>query len=380
MNASHRTIAALVEEPGSPFILRPIDIGALREDEILVSVAGVGVCHTDIVAQHGAFGFTSPAVLGHEGSGIIKHVGSAVRHFVPGDRVVISFRSCGHCPQCAVGRPSYCHTMPFLNYAGARPDGSSPLSMDGTPLAGNFFGQSSFAALAVTYERNLAHVPDEVPLELMGPLGCGVQTGAGAIMRSMACEKGSSLVIAGGGAVGLSAVMGAALRGCGTIIVIEPQESRRRLATEFGATHVFDPASGSLSEMIAAILPSGVEYALDTTGKAEVLSMLLGMLAPRGLLGLIGIAAPETKLPADINAVMAAGHRIMGIIEGDSDPAAFIPELIAHYQAGNLPFDRMIRTYPLSNINEAIRDQADGRVIKAVLLPGRSEASGEIDQ
>ncbi len=374
MSVPIRIVAAVVEEPGSRFVLQPVDLAELRDDEILISVAGVGICHTDIMAQQGAFGFPNAAVLGHEASGVIEHVGAEVRGFAAGERVIVSFRSCGHCRQCSTGRPSYCHAMPLLNYGGTRPDGSSPLSREGQPLSANFFGQSSFATLAVTYERNLARVPDDVPLELMGPLGCGVQTGAGAVMRSMACERGSALVIAGGGAVGLSAVMGAALQECATIIVIEPHEARRRLALEFGATHVIDPAAGSLASLIGEAAPAGVDYALDTTGRADILAVLLDALAPRGLLGLIGIAAPDARLPADVNAIMATGRRIIGIIEGDSDPATFIPVLIEHYRAGRLPFDRMIRAYPLSWINEAILDQAEGRVVKAVLLPGAAEA------
>lgn len=377
MAGSHRALAAVVEQPGGPFVLRTIDISDLRPDELLVSVVGVGVCHTDLVAQQGAFGLPSPAVLGHEGSGIVVHAGSEVSGFAPGDRVVISFRSCGKCPQCTGGKPSYCSTMPALNYAGRRPDGSTALTIDGNPVAGNFFGQSSFATLAVTYERNLVRVPEGVPLELMGPLGCGVQTGAGAVMRSMACEPGSTIVIAGGGAVGLSAVMGAVLRECARIILIEPHEKRRALAVELGATDVIDPSSDSLPERLREIAPFGITCALDTTGRSDVLAALLGALAPRGLLGLVGIGAPGTRIPADLNTVMAAGHRIMGIIEGDSDPATFIPELVEHYRAGRLPFDRLVRTYPLSSINEAIRDQVEGRVVKAVLLPGKDEVPGE---
>lgn len=362
--------AAVVERAGAPFVLRDLTLDAPRDDEILVKIVGVGLCHTDIVAQAGAFGYAGAAVLGHEGAGIVERVGGAVTGFAPGDRVAISFRSCGHCAQCGAGYPSYCQTMPQLNYAGVRPDGSAAIHDGAAPVASNFFGQSSFASHALTYARNLVHVPDDFPLELAGPLGCGVQTGAGAIMRSMACEAGSALVITGGGSVGLSAVMGAAIRGCAAIIVVEPHAERRALAREFGATHVIDPlAEADLAAAIRAILPEGAGYALDTTGRPDTLRSVLASLAPRGLLGLVGIAAPGTALPAEVNALMTFGHRIMGIIEGDSDPATFIPELMDHHRAGRLPFDRMISTYPLSRINDAARDQHDGRCIKAVLLP-----------
>lgn len=362
--------AAVVDRAGEAFTLRDLTLDAPRSDEILVKIAGVGLCHTDIVAQAGAFGYAGAVVLGHEGAGVVERVGDAVADFAPGDRVAISFRSCGSCVQCGAGYPSYCQTMPQLNYAGMRPDGSTALHDGAAPVASNFFGQSSFASHALTYARNLVRVPDDFPLELAGPLGCGIQTGAGAIMRSMACEPGSALVIAGGGSVGLSAVMGAAICRCAVIILVEPHAERRALALEFGATHVIDPfAVDDLAAAIRAITAEGVGYALDTTGRPDILRAILSSLAPRGLLGLVGIAAPGTALPVEINTLMTFGHRVMGIIEGDSDPATFIPELIDHHRAGRLPFDRMVTTYPLSQINDAARDQHDGRCIKAVLLP-----------
>ncbi|MEW4467854.1 NAD(P)-dependent alcohol dehydrogenase [Parasphingorhabdus sp. JC815] len=362
--------AAVVDRAGDPFVIRDLTLDNPRDDEIVVRIVGVGLCHTDIVAQSGGFGYTGAGVFGHEGSGIVEKTGSAVTKFRPGDRVAISFRSCGECVQCKDGYPSYCHTMPQLNYAGTRIDGSTSIFNGDEPVTSNFFGQSSFANFAITYERNLVLVPENFPLEMAGPLGCGIQTGAGAIMRSMACEEDSILLITGGGSVGLSAVMGAAIQHCATIIVVEPLSSRRELAHNFGATHSIDPtAEEDLAAAIRKIAPSGVNYALDTTGRPETIEAIFGALAPRGLVGLVGIAAPGTLIPIDINTIMTPGSRIMGIIEGDSDPETFIPELIAHYQAGRLPFDRMIKTYPLSQINEAVSDQHQGICVKAVLLP-----------
>jgi aryl-alcohol dehydrogenase len=363
-------MAAVVENPGDAFVLRTVALDSPRDDEIIVRIAGVGLCHTDIVAQMGAFAFGKPVVLGHEGAGTVEKVGAAVTDFAPGDRVAISFRSCGACTQCAAGRPSYCLTMPQLNYAGARPDGSATVGMDGKPIAACFFGQSSFASHALTYARNLVKVPDDFPLEIAGPLGCGVQTGAGAVIRSMTCEAGSTLLITGGGAVGLSAVMGGVIQGCAAIIVVEPHAGRRALALEFGATHAIDPAAeADLPAAIRRIVSHGVNYALDTTGRPDTLAAIMASLAPRGLVGLVGIAAPGTPLPSEVNTLMTFGHRIMGIIEGDSEPATFIPELIAHHKAGRLPFDRMVKTYPLSQINAAISDQHAGKCIKVVLIP-----------
>ncbi|MEQ9198043.1 MAG: zinc-binding dehydrogenase, partial [Parvibaculum sp.] len=260
-----------------------------------------------------------------------------------------------------------------LNYAGMRSDGTKALHGAGEDIASNFFGQSSFATHCLTYERNVVKVPEGFPLELAGPLGCGIQTGAGGIMRSLACEAGSSLLILGGGAVGLSAVMGAAVRGCETIIVLEPHAERRKLALELGATHVLDPAEAKdLAAAVRAILPIGVDYAFDTTGIPDLLQATMGCLGPHGTFGIVGIAPPGTPMPGDLMSAVTFGHTVKGIIEGDSDPDTFITEMIELYRQGRLPFDRLIKTYPLSEINRAIADQHDGKCVKVVLLTGQN--------
>ena len=362
--------AAVATGPGKPFEIRTVELDDPREDEILVRVVGVGVCHPDIVFQQtGAI--APPAVLGHEGSGIVEKVGARVTKVAPGDRVAMTFRSCGTCRRCGKGDAAYCETMPLLNYAGMRPDGSKALRCEDVAVGSNFFGQSSFATHALTYERNVVKVPDDLPLELFGPLGCGIQTGAGGIMRSLACEAGSTLLITGGGPVGLSAVMGAKIQGCETIILVEPHAARRALATEFGATHVIDPAaSPDLAAAVRAILPGGVDYAFDTTGVPAVQAAVMNTLGPKGAFGIVGISPPGTPMPGDINTAMTFGHTVKGIIEGDSDPDVFLPELIEHYRRGALPFDRMIKTFPFDQINEAIAAQHHGDCIKVVLLTG----------
>jgi aryl-alcohol dehydrogenase len=360
--------AAVARAADKDFSIETVVLDDPRDDEILVRVVGVGLCHTDIVFK--ATGtIPAPAVLGHEGSGIVEKVGANVTKVAPGDRVAMTFRSCGQCPRCTKGEPAYCHTMPMLNYTGMRTDGSKAISKDGEPIAGNFFGQSSFATYALTYERNVVKVPEGVPLELMGPLGCGIQTGAGGVMRSLAAEKGSSILILGGGAVGLSAVMGAKIQGCSTIIVLEPHESRRKLALELGATHVIDPkAQTDFAAEVRKIVPIGVDYAFDTTGIPPVLQATMNCLGPHGVFGIVGIAPPGTPMPGDLMTAVTFGHTVKGIIEGDSDPDVFIPEMIEHYRAGRLPFDKLIRTYPLSEINKAIADQHHGDCVKVVLL------------
>jgi aryl-alcohol dehydrogenase len=368
-----RITAAVSRTANTPFVLEEIEIDEPRADEIRVRIVAVGLCHTDLVGAAGAFPIRFPAVFGHEGAGIVEQVGSAVQNIRAGDRVAISFRSCGRCENCDDRQPAYCTSMPLLNYIGARLDGSRTLH-DGTEdVSGNFFGQSSFASHAITYERNLVKLPDDLPLEIAGTLGCGVQTGAGAIMNSLACRAGSSLLILGGGAVGLSAVLGAVLQGCKEIIVVEPLRARRELALALGATRVIDPATDPLPGALRAVLPNGTRYVFDTTGIPKVMEDGIACLGLRGSFGYVGVPAdPGAKLPGSILGAMQQGHTHRGIIEGDSDPETFIPQLIEQHRAGRFPFDRLITTYPLAEINRAVAEQHQGLCVKAVLVTGES--------
>jgi aryl-alcohol dehydrogenase len=275
--------AAVARTPHGDFTVEAADIDAPRADEVLVRINGVGLCHTDLIARDGFIPIALPAVLGHEGAGIVEAVGSSVTKVAPGDRVVLSFSSCGHCARCDDHLPSYCREFPSLNYAGARADGTSGISIAGTPASANFFGQSSFASHALTFERNVVRIDDaDAPLEILGPLGCGFQTGAGGIMRSLACPAGSTLAIFGGGPVGLTAVMGAVVQGCLTIILVEPIAARRDLARDLGATHVIDPADGDVTAAIRAIVPDGVDFAFESSGREAVVEAALAALASHG--------------------------------------------------------------------------------------------------
>jgi aryl-alcohol dehydrogenase len=362
--------AAVARQAYGPFTLETAQLEAPRPGEVLVRIVGVGLCHTDLVARDQFIPIPLPAILGHEGAGIVEQVGVGVTKVSPGDRVVLSFASCGHCARCGEDLPSYCEDFPALNYSGRRADGSSGVSIDGEAVSANFFGQSSFASHALAHERNVVRIDDpEVPLELLGPLGCGFQTGAGGVMRALACPAGSSIAVFGGGPVGLAALMGAVIQGCSTIILVEPIAARRRLALELGATHVVDPAAGDIAAAVRVIAPKGVEFAFETSGREAVAQAALACLTSHGLLGLVGVPPrPDSTLPINLAGLITFGHRIHGIIEGDSDLDRFIPELVEHYKAGRFPIDRLIKTFPLARINEAIAAQGGGECVKAVLV------------
>ena len=188
--------AAVVQEVGGPFTLRDVDLQAPAPDEVVVQIAGAGICHTDIAVQHGHLPFPLPGVLGHEGSGTVVQVGADVTSIAVGDDVAISFNSCGACPTCSKGQPAYCHNFLEYNFGGVRSDGSSGLAAGGTKLGANFFGQSSLATHALAHERNVVKLPPDAPVELVGPLGCGIQTGAGAVLNSLDVQPGATVVIA----------------------------------------------------------------------------------------------------------------------------------------------------------------------------------------
>lgn len=362
--------ALIASETNDKFLYSNVDIEAPRADEILVKIHAVGLCHTDILARQGMFQFGADAVLGHEGAGVVEKIGEAVKKVKIGDRVGISFRSCGSCRKCESASPAYCKDFATLNVGGARLDGSRALKHEGQELASNFFGQSSFATHALTYENNVVVLPDDIPFEVAAPLGCGVQTGAGTVLNSLKCEVGSSLIVTGCGIVGLSAIMAGKINGCKEIIAIEPFAARREIALEVGATHVIDPLEHEDFEAaIRAIIPDGVDYAIDTTGRRHTLETLTRCFTTQGTLAMVGITKPDDDFTCTGMQFLASGLTVKGIIEGDSHPDEFIPKLIEYYLQGQLPIDKLLTTYPLSEINQAVHDHHSGSCTKAVMIP-----------
>jgi aryl-alcohol dehydrogenase len=361
--------AALVREPNGSFQFDTVTIDQPRPDEVLVRVRAVGICHTDIVTASGALGTPFPAVLGHEGAGVVEAVGSAVTKVKPGDKVLITFNYCGVCARCAGGDPAYCESFNALNFGCCRADGSGTLHQHGTKIGSNYFGQSSFATLALANERNVVKVAADADLATLAPLGCGVQTGVGGVVRSLAAKPGSSLLVIGGGAVGLSAVIGGVLAGCSTIVLLEPRPERRELALTIGAHHAIDPKAGDAAAAVRAILPKGVDNIIDTSGNAGAITTAATTLAAKGSLGLIGVPNPmDAVLTLSILNILLVGMTVKGITEGDSVPDEFLPQLVAWQREGRLPIDRFIKTYPFAKINEAIADSHHGHAIKAVLV------------
>jgi aryl-alcohol dehydrogenase len=361
------TTAAVARESGGDLSIEELDLDDPRPHEIVVRVVGTGVCHTDIICRDQWFPVPLPLVLGHEGSGVVERVGSDVTLVEPGDHVVMSLRSCGTCEFCRTAPPGYCSSHYDLNFSGRRPDGSATLHRGDEEINGHFFSQSSFATHALVTEYNVVKVRDDVPLELLGPLGCGIQTGAGSVINSLAVEPGKTIAVFGTGAVGLSSVMAAVVSGCTRIIGIDVHEDRLNLASELGATDVVNGADTDAVEAIMEMTGGrGVDYTLETTAIPAVARQAVESLALLGTCGLVGVPPAGTELTLDFHSVLF-GRFVRGIIGGDARAQLFIPTLIELWQQGRFPFDRLIKSYPLSEINQAIEDAESGATIKPVI-------------
>jgi aryl-alcohol dehydrogenase len=359
--------AAIVRGKGQPFTIEEVELDRPRDDEVLVHIVGAGICHTDLIVRDQYYPVPLPVVLGHEGCGIVEQVGARVTKVQPGDHVVMTYLSCGKCMNCQRGRPAYCFDLFRLNFGGARADGSPTVHCNEEVVHGAFFSQSSFSTVALANERNVVKVRSDVPLEILGPLGCGIQTGAGAVINTLRPEAGSSLVVFGTGSVGLSAVMAARIVGCTTIIAVDLQPSRLALARELGATHAISAAETDVVEEIRRITRGGVMYSLELTARPQVLRQAIDVLMPLGVCGLIGAPPLGTEVSLDMNTILLGGRTVRGIIEGDSIPDLFIPHLIDLYSQGRFPFDRLLTVYILEQINQAAADSERGEVIKPLL-------------
>lgn len=360
--------AAVSDVAGAPFTWQPLLMEPPREDEVRIRVVATGICHTDLAMRDVDNRVPRPVVLGHEAAGIVEEVGSAVTTLRAGQHVVASFASCGVCPVCRAGQPAYCRHTRALNFGGQRLDGSSGLrhQQSGKTVHGHFFGQSSFASHALCQERNLVPVPHDLPLETLGPLGCGLQTGAGTVLNVLKVQFGQSVAIVGVGSVGLAAVMAARIAGAARIVALDVHAHRLEFALELGATDVVNARDGNAQTALAALLPDGLDHVVDTSGHIDTLRAAVANLAPLGRCALVS-SAKGMDIPINALHLMLGGRSVVGVQQGGSVPRQFIPQLIEYYRAGRFPFDKLLAFYPPDRINQAMEDLALGRVLKPVI-------------
>lgn len=359
--------AWVADAPGGALSPETLELDEVRPGEVLVRVAAVGVCHTDIAYTDGSRPAAPfPLVAGHEGAGVIAAVGPGTEGFSAGDRVVMSFSSCGRCRGCLAGRPARCSSFRELNSGFGGPGSGGRLTRrNGDKVSAGFFGQSSFAEHALTGVRNLVRVPDGVPLPLAAPFGCGIQTGAGAVLNTLRLQPGDTLLVTGTGAVGMSAVMAARAAGAAAIVAVDPVESRRARALTLGATHALDPADVARGALGRIGVP--LDSAIDTSGRPEMIRAAVAAVHSAGTVVLI--AAGRTDTVADIPLRdLIVGRQVRGAVEGDAVPQLLIPRLLDLWRAGQFPVEALVSTFGATELNDAMRAMKAGHVVKPVVV------------
>lgn len=363
-----KILAAVAREPSRPFALESHELEAPRHDEVLVRIHSSGICHTDIAVRDRHMPIELPIILGHEGAGIVERVGSRITHVVPGDHVVLTMDYCGECRPCVSGSAPYCVHLRALNLSGRRLDGTGRI-VDDAGLRAAFFGQSSFATYALGSSRNVVKVPKDIDLGILGQLGCGIQTGAGAVLNRLQPKVGSTLLVCGAGPVGIAAIMAAKIAGCSVIAVLERRPKRLAAAQGFGATHIVDGSIGDAAfAMLREICPDGFDGIVESTGVQQVINQVIPLLAPLATCVLL-VSGATVSLP--LSPLLSGGRNVCGVSSGHLSSDRFIPKLIEFYRDGRFPIDRLVTRFLFDQINEACAAAENGEVIKSVvLMPG----------
>lgn len=356
--------AAVARQAHAELSVEDVELAEPRPDEVLVRLVATGICHTDLAIVEEIMPLPLPIVLGHEGAGIVEQVGAEVTGLAVGDPVVLTFRTCGSCAPCGSGHPSYCEQYGLLNFFNRRPDGSPTLTdADGEAIGGAFFSQSSFATYAIANQVNAIKVRGDAPLELLGPLGCGLSTGAGTVFNVLKPAPEAVLAVFGTGAVGSAALMAAKAMGVRRIVAVDRVAGRLELARSLGATDVIDTSRQDLAAALTEL--GGVDFAIDTSGVPKLIEAAVGALRPCGTCVLLG-ASHENEIRLQIMPLIS-GRVIRGVVNGDCRPEELIPKLVDMYMAGEFPIDRLAGFYSLDEINRAIADTTSGATIKPII-------------
>lgn len=362
-----RITAAIVEKHHAPFTIEELELDEPQAGEVLVRIVATGICHTDGVAREGDLPFPFPGVLGHEGAGVVEAVGKGVTSVREGDHVVIAWPWCGECRNCLDGERSMCLSIGPLAFGGGRGDGSTALRRpDGSPIHSHFFGQSSFASYAIASARSAIVVPKDTPIHMLGPLACGLLTGAGAVLNVVKPKPGSSIVVYGVGTVGLAGGMAARCSGATTTIAVDRHAGRLELAKELGAMEVVNAAETDPVQAVLEICGGPADASLECTGSIAVVRQAADSVGMRGICVLIGAAPANAEFTLD-HLTTLWGKTIRGTLGGDGRADLMIPALIELNREGRFPFERLITRFPLDQVNEAMEASHSGDVLKPVL-------------
>ncbi|GAA0904275.1 Zn-dependent alcohol dehydrogenase [Virgisporangium aurantiacum] len=358
--------AAIMTEVGADLTVADVDLDEPRAGEVRVDLAHVGVCHSDLHYMDGSLRTGLPVILGHEAAGVVGAVGAGVSDVSPGDRVVLTMApSCGRCYWCARGERTLCQRFAGM-VGGAYPDGSTRLSWNGSPVRRGLV-LAAFARSTVVPAEAAVRVSDDVPTEIAAVVGCAVQTGFGAVFNTARVPAGSSIVVSGLGAVGLSIVQSAVVAGATTIVGCDLNAGRRERALSKGATHVADP--DSLTGLVRALTDGrGADFAFDAVGRGPVVESLMKVTRNGGTTVMVGI--PSTSDTVTVKALVHAFYekKLVGCYLGSANPHRDFPRILDLWRAGRLDLAGMVTARrPLDEINLAIADLRAGTGVRTVL-------------
>jgi len=347
--------------------LEEVELDDPYDDEVLIRISSCGVCGTDKGAIHGLDPYPTPGVLGHEGAGIVERIGRDVKSVKPGDRVMIGFPFCGVCRTCRRGEMRYCEKGQALSFSGHRLDGSSGMKrLNGDVLAGRFFQQSSWATHALALERQLARVPDGIDLDLCGPYGCSISTGAGTILNELRPIPGSSVAIFGAGNVGLAAVLAARLTGATRIIAVDKVPERLALARALGATHSYEHGKDTVAE-IKELTGDQLDYSVEATDGSNLVGEAIAALGARGTCAMVGGAKMTASVTYNHPDVLMHGKHIIGVMGGGGQTPRFLESLMELQLQGRFSLEKLVRFYDFADINQSVDDSDAGTTIKPIL-------------
>jgi S-(hydroxymethyl)glutathione dehydrogenase/alcohol dehydrogenase len=358
--------AAVLHEHRRPFAIEELDLAPPGPAEVEVRLQASGVCRSDWNTVTGDTPSPLPAVLGHEGAGIVKRVGPGVSAVAPGDHVVLSWLpSCGRCARCTSGRPTLCEVAGPALLAGTLLDGTTRLSLDGRPVHHYSF-LSTFAERTVVPEASCVRIRDDAPFPVAALVGCAVTTGVGAVLNRARVAAGSSVVVVGAGGVGLSAILAARLAGASTVVAVDPAEPRRALALELGATHAVGPDDASAA--VRDLTDGGADYAIESSGAAGAVPAAYAAVRRGGTLVCVGIPPEGATVELPGASLVRDEKVVTGSLYGSCRPHTDMPMLLDLFMAGRLPLDRLVgTTYPLDEIDRAFADMREGTGVRTVI-------------
>lgn len=351
-----------------PLVIEQVSLADPGPGEVLVEMAGAGLCHSDLSTIDGSRPRVMPMVMGHEASGIVREVGPGVHDLQPDDHVVFSFVPlCGHCIPCATGRPALCEPGARANTAGTLLSGRRPFRNASDLEINHHLGVSAFSEHTVVAQESLIKIDSQLPLSTAALFGCAVMTGVGAVVNTAKIEPGSSVAVFGLGGVGLSTVMGARAAGAETIFAVDLLPSKLERAIQVGATHTINASEEDPVELIKD-LQNGVDYTFESVGNERVLQQAYAATKRGGTTITIGLPHPARMFSVPAVSLVAEERTIKGSYMGSAVPRRDLPRFIAMYQSGLLPVDKLLSsTIQLEEINEAFDALANGTAVRQVI-------------